>query len=110
MKALFSMASQEGREESNSLAASKKWGGFPSGGQNMTLSHFRERPSGRKRRARTKIEPVPKDRPIQMLWFLGALLQCLRDGLRLDLCSELRLLLCGELVLYLEGNRTVSTL
>ena len=60
MKALFSLASQEGREESNSLAASKKWGGFPSGGQNMTLSDLRERHSGWERRAGKKRCACPK--------------------------------------------------
>src|SRR5665213_138437 len=71
----------------------------------MTFSHLRERPSGWERRAGKKAEPVPKDRLIQTLRFLGNLLQRLWNWLRLDLCSGPRFLLGGELMLYLEGNR-----
>jgi len=71
----------------------------------MTLSHFRERPSGWERRAGKKDEPAPKDRLIRALWFLSSRLQCLRYWLRLDLCSGPRLFFGGELMLYLEGNR-----
>ena len=81
------------------------WYASPSGGQNMTLSDLRERPSGRERRAGKKAEPVPKDRLSQLLWLLGNLLQCLCCWLRLDLGSRPRFLLGGELMLDLEGNR-----
>jgi len=54
---------------------------------------------------RQKAGPVPKDRPLQVLWLSGAYLQCLRCRFRLDLCSRSRFLLCCELMLNLEGNR-----
>ena len=45
------------------------------------------------------------DRLIQAFWLLGDLLQCLWNGLRLDLGAGPRFLLRGEFMLDLEGNR-----
>jgi hypothetical protein len=76
----------------------------PSGGQNMTLSHLRERPSGWERRAGKRDAPVRRQAHSRV-WRLSSFLQRLRYWLRLDLGSGPRLLLCCELMLYLECNR-----